>query len=227
MMELYDQDGFLKLIRKTKPEPAEKPKDKPKDKEKKNPFKKGSWKHAMLKALLKWKSPKSIEDFHFTKMENLLVSTDDKKRYKRFSTRLTKEKLDQFSVKHKKAMVLINAGDGVYLQITLKCYLALMDIKRLKVSIDLKGQEDAAGESEWFDIFTDELVIDSINELMSFINYYRKLVDGIMTVQAHCCWYTYVKYKIHTVVLKQDGTAEAYKGDFNDFLNAYHFTPLL
>lgn len=224
--EYYDQDGFLILIKKTKPE-AQPAKPKKEKKLKKNPFKKGTWKHALMKTLLKWKSSKNISDFHFTKLDNLLISTDNSKKYKAFSTRMSKEKLDKFSSKHDKAMILINAGLGVYIKLSLKCYLALMEINRIRISIFLKGQEDGAEEDEWFDIYEDNTTIDNINQLMDFINYYRQLVNGVATVQAHCCWYTYVKYNVKTVVLKQDGSAEAYKGDFNEFLEKYHFEPLL
>ena len=66
-MTTYDQDGFIQLIRKQSPDV------KPKDAKKstKNPFKKGSWKHSMLKILKKWKSSKYVSDFHFIQQENV------------------------------------------------------------------------------------------------------------------------------------------------------------
>lgn len=227
MASMYDQDGFIRLIRKAE-DKNQVQAEKHKSKRKKNPYKKGSWKYTMLKALLKHKSSKWVKDFHFTRAENILLSAGKKSRFKKFNAAITKDELEEYSGKHKDAEILIYAGDGLYSKISLSCYLALMDIDKIRISVDIKGQDDVTGETdEWFDMYEDEVVIDNINHLMEFINYHRQMDKGIMTVQAHCCWYTYVKYKVHVVVLKQDGSSEVYKGDLNDFLKVYKFTPLI
>ena len=220
----YDQEGFIQLIHKQSV-PKEPEKEKKSKKNAKNPFKKGSWKHAMLKVLKKWKSSKYIVGFHFVKTENLLVYRNDKAKIKISNVPFSKEKLLKINEKYDDAYVLINASEGVFIRISIPCYLKFSEVDKIQINVDIKGQED--GDDEWFDMYTDTMTIDNINQLMDFINYYRQMVKGCMEVQAHCCWYTYVKYKVKTVILKQDGTAEAYKGDFNEFLAEYEFDPLL
>ena len=222
-MTTYDQDGFIQLIRKQSPDV------KPKDAKKsaKNPFKKGSWKHSMLKILKKWKSSKYVSDFHFIQQENVLVYRNDneKPKVKVSKTAFSKEKLEKIQKKFSDAYVLINASEGVFLRISIPCYLKFMDVDKIQIALKIEGQED--GETEWFDMYTDTQTIDNINQLMDFVNYYRQMVIGGMEVQAHCCWYTYVRHKVKVVVLKRDGSVEAYKGDFNNFLAEYDFDPLI
>lgn len=214
----YGPDGFIHLI--PKGSKAER-----KKKSSKNPFKKGSWKHYMYKILKKWKSSKYVSDFHFVKAENLVIYWNDKVKVKAFKKAPDKETLQKIQKKYEDSFVLINAGEGVFLRISVTSYLKFMEIDKMEIYLHMKCKDDAT--DTWFDIADDYKTIDNISELMSFVNYYRQLVHGVEDVQCAVCTFTYVKYDIRTVVLKQDGSAETYKGDFNDFLTEYEFDPLL
>lgn len=214
----YGPDGFIHLIPKGS-------KEEKKKKSSKNPFKKGSWKHYMYKILKKWKSNKYVSDFHFMKAENLIIYRNDKVKVKAFKKVPDKELLQKIQKKYENSFVLINAGEGIYLRISIASYLKFMEIDKMEIYLHMKCKDDAT--DTWFDVMDDYKTIDTIFELMSFINYYRQLVHGVEDVQCAVCTFTYVKYDIRAVVLKRDGSAETYKGDFNDFLSEYKFEPLL
>jgi hypothetical protein len=201
-----------------------KPKKNSKDKK---PFKKGSWAHALFKKIKRWKSPKNVEDFHYTKQENLLV-IDKKGKVKtiKFSKKPSEEQITKISEKWKKDTdVLINCGEGIFLRISWKCYLKLIQIDKIAISIQLLCSDDA-GEEE-FTAYEDDQIFDNINSFLSWVNYYRQLVYGVCEIQSHMCGFMYVKYKAKTLVTHKDGSIHKFKGDFNEVLSEYDFDPLL
>lgn len=220
-MENYDKDGFIQLIRRTEPKERKADKD-----PKKNPFKKGTWKAWLFKKLRKWKSSKHVQDFHFVKQENLIVINRKGKTKAVMSGGKPDEATLQKLVKNKKdAFVLINCGEGVFIRISVKCYLKLMEIDRIAVSIQLRCSDDSGDEE--FDAYDDEQVFDNINSFLSWVNYYRQLVYGVCEVQSHMCGFMYTRYKSKVIIRKVDGSVESYKGDFNEVLSEYGFDPLL
>lgn len=216
-----DKNGFIVLKRVSADTKAPTYK-----KARKNPFKKGSWKAWLYKKLKKWKSSKYVADFHYMHATNAIIQSKNKTKTVIMSTRPDDDMVDKLkSKKYRDAMVMIDCGEGVYLRISSKCYCKLMEIDRIAINVSLKAQED--GEDDFFDVFDEDKVYDNINTLLSWVNYYRQLVNGIGEIQCRCCWFTYVKYNCKTVVQKRDGSIETYKGDFNEFLTAYDFDPLL
>lgn len=221
-----DKDGFLVLIPKKVKEDKvpQKPKKEKPEKQHKNPFKKGSWKSYMYKRLKKWRSSKLSPDFHFVKLENIILMTDgETPKVSLFNRRLTKGKLEKLKTKHPECAVLINCGCNTYLKISLKSYLKLIEIDKICISVAITALDD--GFNERFDFYDNEQVITNINDLMNFINYHRQCIEGIYEIQANVCSFTDVDFKFKIVVLKRNGKAEVYKGDMNDFMAAYSITP--
>lgn len=201
--------------KKTKREKEEKPKVK------KPKFKKGSWKDVLFKRVKDWKSSKLVEDFHFVKTDNLLVYKDPGSKPKVVSTK-TRFDLDRIRKIHKssdEAFVLISAFDRMYMKISLKSYLRLMEIDKIAISFRLRACFD--GEEEVMDVYQTTQIIDNINALANFIDYHRRGVEGVYEVQAQCCGYTDYFFKFKILVYKRDGSVDTYKSDMNDFMKDY------
>lgn len=229
-MTYYDENGFQVLIPKKS---VDQQVDTRKKKEKrlklikdiKNPFKKGSWKYNLFKHLKKFRISKFIEDFHFVKLENILIYRKDDPKAIISKTRFSQKDLEKISNKYEDAFILVNASCNTYIKISLKSYMKLMKIQRLAVDYKVNVMED--GDDEFFEYYSHSVLIDNINDLMDFINYYRQLVNGIGDVQACVCCYSWIEFKVKTLVVFNDGTTETYKGDFNEFLKDFNISPLI
>lgn len=209
---------FYQLIRKTSVPVPEK---EPKKKKKKSPkFKKGSWKQWLFKKVKDWKSSRYVQDFHFTKLENVIIADGKNPKVLIFKKRLDKDSLKEIKRKvGDDAFILVNATDRMYMRISLSSYKKLMDIDKVGISFRLRAYYD--GEEDVMDICQYERVIDNINDLCKYINYHRQGVEGIYEVQAQCCGYTDFAFQYKILVYKTDGNVETYKGDMNDFMKAY------
>lgn len=214
------KDEFFTLVPRKSEEKSKKDK-KSKEKEIKAPeFKKGSWKHWLWKKLKKWKSSRFVKDFHFVKFDNLAIySKDGKPKVIISSTRFDLKKLKELQKKYDDLYVLVNATEHMYMRISLKAYLRLMEIDKIAISFKLRASYD--GEVEVMDVYQTDTVIDNINELANFINFHRKGVEGVYEIQAQCCAYTDYDFKFKILVYKRDGSVETYKSDMNDFMKAY------
>ena len=211
MAKNRDTEGFLTL------KPAKK--DKPKKSKKKPKFKKGTWKHWLWKKLKSWKSGKSVEDFHFTRLENLIIYNDGKPKVKIFSSQYSLDKIRKYQDTYKDAYLLINSTDQMYTRISLKSYLKLMEVDKIAINFRLRARYDC--DVEVADVYELDEVIDSINELCRFINYHRQAINGVYEIQSQCCGYTDYEFKFKILVMKRDGSTETYKSDMNDFMKAY------
>ena len=243
-MELFDENGFRVLIRKNArelPTPhkseyqlplsdiTEKEKKKAKAKWKKfkwdNPFKKKSWKFALYKYASMLKPSKNTVDFHFTKLENIVVYRPDKPKAILQKGPLSKKDMEMLLDAYPDCYILINSYDNLYTKISLKTYRALCDVHNITVSLSLNVYAD--GEDESFGVYNTMHSFSNINELMSWIIYLRKLIDGVGEVQTLCCNYDYFEFDIRTVVVYEDGSTDTFKGDFNEFMEHFHLVPLL
>lgn len=222
-MEYFDNDGFVQLIKKSPKPKDEKPA--PKKKIFKNPFKKGSWKSDFFKKFKRTRVSPHVEDFHFVKMENLLVYRKDDPKTLISKTRFNLKDLEKISKKYSDSFVLINAFNNTYIKLTLKSYLKLMKVKSIVIEYKVMVQED--GDDEICEYYEADQVISNINELMGFINYFRELINGVGEVQARVCCYTWVEFKVKTLVIKQDGSTKSFKGDFNEVMEYFDIKPLL
>lgn len=244
IMELFDENGFRVLIRKNArelPTPhkseyqlplsdiTEKEKKKAKAKWKKfkwdNPFKKKSWKFALYKYASMLKPSKNTVDFHFTKLENIVVYRPDKPKAILQKGPLSKKDMEMLLDAYPDCYILINSYDNLYTKISLKTYRALCDVHNITVSLSLNVYAD--GEDESFGVYNTMHSFSNINELMSWIIYLRKLIDGVGEVQTLCCNYDYFEFDIRTVVVYEDGSTDTFKGDFNEFMEHFHLVPLL
>lgn len=224
-----DKDGFTVLI-KSQPDEyyrvsVQTEKEKPVKKVSKNPFKKGSWKFSLLKKLKKHHSTSKVSSFHFTKLENIIIYRNSKPKAILSKKAFSEETLRKMSEKYPDCYILINCRESMYMKLSLKSYLSLMEIDKMVIEYTMKASDDC--ENETYEIYDNRIVIDNINDLCNWINYYRQLIDGVGEVQAMCCSFTYYKYKVKTLIKKTDGSYETYKGDFNEVLKKYHITPLL
>ena len=243
-MELFDENGFRVLIRKNArelPTPhkseyqlplsdiTEKEKKKAKAKWKKfkwdNPFKKKSWKFALYKYASMLKPSKNTVDFHFTKLENIVVYRPDKPKAILQKGPLSKKDMEMLLDAYPDCYILINSYDNLYTKISLKTYRALCDVHNITVSMSLNVYAD--GEDESFGVYNTMHSFSNINELMSWIIYLRKLIDGVGEVQTLCCNYDYFEFDIRTIVVYEDGSTDTFKGDFNEFMEHFHLVPLL
>ena len=222
----YDKDGFIQLIRRSESVAAEGKSEKKEKKSSKRPFKKGSWKMWLYKKLKKWKSSKHVSDFHFTKQINVFL-TERKDKVKAFVSgqKPTDEQLKRLQKHKDDSFVLINCGEGIYTRISVRCYLKLLEVDRIAISISMICSDDAGDEE--FSAYDDEQVFDNINSFLSWVNYYRQLVYGVCEVQSHMCGFMYTRYKAKTVIRYTDGSVKAFKGDFNEVLTEFDFDPLL
>ena len=225
-----DSDGFYTLIKRT-PEDRKRveKEDRQKEKDKRqkgNPYKKGGWKHELFKRLKKRKiDNRRIQEFHFLKSENYLISANGEK-LKPFNTRMTHSKLEKFSEKHKDAMILIQSGvGGIYTKIPVNTYLRLATIEKMSIKYRMDASYD--GDEDMYTVYDLVEDISTIGELMHFINYYRQLIDGVMEIQAACCCYTMFECKVKTMVMFEDGSSMAFKGDLNEVLRYFEFKELI
>lgn len=238
-MELFDENGFRVLIRKNArelPAPHKSeyilPKESPKKKKPKwkkfkwdNPFKKKSWKFALYKYASMLKPSKNTVDFHFTKLENIVVYRPDKPKAILQKGPLSKKDMEMLLDAYPDCYILINSYDNLYTKISLKTYRALCDVHNITVSMSLNVYAD--GEDESFGVYNTMHSFSNINELMSWIIYLRKLIDGVGEVQTLCCNYDYFEFDIRTIVVYEDGSTDTFKGDFNEFMEHFHLVPLL
>lgn len=224
-MKYFDDEGFQLLVRKEPDSTKKKEKKIKRLRDLKNPFKKGSWKFEFFKKLKRYRDSKFVEDFHFVKMENLLIYRKDDPKALISKTRFSQKELEKIADKYDDSYVLINAGENIFIKLSLKAYLKLIKINKMVISYRIQVMED--GEDEFVDYYEAEEIIDNINELMAFLNYYRQLAHGVAEVQARVCCYTWVNFKVKTLIVKQDGSTQTYKGDLNEVLRDYNITPLI
>lgn len=229
----YDEDGFQVLIRKSPADKAKAEKKALKEKEKKerklfkNPFKKGSWKFDFFKRAKNYRTSANVQDFHFTKCDNLVVYRRDDPKTIISKSRFNLKELEKIADKYSDSFVLVNAYLNTFLKISVKSYLKLMKVKKIVIEYVVQVQEDGYEEYGFEDFYEATQVIDNINELMSFINYYRNLIHGVGEVQARVCNYTWVNFKVKTLIIKQDGDTKTFKGDFNEVMEYLGIKPLL
>lgn len=233
---MKDADGFYVLIPHKEPgylnkliASRSKPKEVQNDsnvnnKKKKVKFKKGTWKHSMLKLLRKWKPSRFITEFHQTKLENLVIYGDGKLRADRFTGPFDASALKSIRKKNPTTFVLINTGTDAYIKIPIKSYIRLANVDKIGINFTLSCWYDEGypeDDEDRYDIAHDERVIDSVNELLFYVEHIRHMVDGIYEMQALYCGYSRCDFRFKIMVYKKDGTVETYKSDMNDFLEDY------
>ena len=233
---MKDADGFYVLIPHKEPgylnkliASRSKPKEVQNDsnennKKKKVKFKKGTWKHSMLKLLRKWKPSRFITEFHQSKLENLVIYGDGKLRADRFTGPFDASALKSIRKKNPTSFVLINTGTDAYIKIPIKSYIRLANVDKIGINFTLSCWYDEGypeDDEDRYDIVHDERVIDSINELLRYVEHIRHMVDGIYEMQTLYCGYSRCDFRFKIMVYKKDGTVETYKSDMNDFLEDY------
>jgi len=215
-----DSDGFYKLIRKNPDSPkVEKPKEPKKVKWPK--YEKGSWKATTLKFLRKAFVPKTSVDFHFTKTDNLVVALGSKKKPKviKFNNRLDLVKLKAMSKEYDEARVLISAGNGEYLSMSVKSYIKLCDIDRMHLTFKLDAYYD---DESTCNVYEAQHTFMNINELAWFIIHHRHCIEGVYDVQAECYGFADYSFRFKIMVIHNNHEVETFKGDMNDFMKKYN-----
>jgi len=222
-MAKREDNGFFTLIPK-KSVKTETPKKEKEKKVKPPKFKKGGWKHWLYKKLRGWHSGKFVEQFHFTKRNNILIACESDPEVMFFNRRVGKgtiKALQKLAGKDN-VYVLVDAYDQTYVKFSIKSYLKLMEIDKLIISFRLRANNDGV---EIVDVFEREDIIDNINDLAAYINHHRRGIDGVYEIQSNCYCFTDYEFKMKLVVMKTDGSVETYKGDMNDFMKAYDIYP--
>ena len=178
----------------------------------------------MLKLLRKWKPSRFITEFHQTKLENLVIYGDGKLRADRFTGPFDASALKSIRKKNPTSFVLINTGTDAYIKIPIKSYIRLANVDKIGINFTLSCWYDEGypeDDEDRYDIAHDERVIDSINELLLYVEHIRHMVDGIYEMQALYCGYSRCDFRFKIMVYNKDGTVETYKSDMNDFLEDY------
>ena len=232
---MKDKDGFHILVRK----PVEKsddtnkvikapaPKLKVYEKKrkisikKKNPFKKGSWKHQFWKNLREYVSGRFIRNFHNINFRNFIIWR--KYEDSDYQVSMEQRSLDAGFVKELKdsdrANIMISVGDRMYASVSAKAYRKLMKVDKIAIHLKLTGWYD--GDDESTTIYEDYTTIDNINDLLSYVNYYRQCIYGVFDIQAKCCWYTSFVPEFKILVTFRNGDCKTYKGDMNEFMKDF------
>ena len=159
-----------------------------------------------------------------TKLENLVIYGDGKLRADRFTGPFDASALKSIRKKNPTSFVLINTGTDAYIKIPIKSYIRLMNVDKIGINFTLScgyDEEDMEDDEDRYDIVYDERVIDSINELLLYVEHIRHMVDGIYELQALCCGYNRYDFQFKIMVYNRNGTVETYKSDMNDFLEDY------
>lgn len=206
------KDGFIELIKKKN----KMSKDKKEKSKLLNPFKKGSRKWYLFKTLLKHKVMSIYSGFHNIKQNNYFFVKKNNKNFKVISFK--KSILNNDGFNNKDAFIMINIGNQTYVKISTKSYKKLVSITKMIINYRLIAVDD---DDEKYEIYSKDIIIDSINDLFNWINYYRQLIDGVAEIQSDCCNFTFYKYKVSTIVFKENNKSEVYTGDFNDFMKKY------
>lgn len=230
---MFDQNGFYHLTPKIdlsnlsynmSSAATESNKSDKREKKAKEPkFKKGSWKHVLWKKLTKWKSSRFVEDFHFVKMENLMLYHEHSGIYKAesFKQLMKKSKLKKLKERGD-VYVLINTYDDTYTKIPLESYLKLLKVDRIIVEYHLSGSFDGLEEC---DIYENTVILDNINDLLSYTNQHRAGINGVYDIQSYCCAYVDYRFKFRLVIRFVDGSVKTYKSDMNDFMKDFGLRP--
>ena len=218
-------DGFFKLIRKVPVQQEDKDKKKKKAKKDKKPkekplpkYKKGTWKRELLGRIKRMFVSPSVEDFHFTKSENLLISFAKKDSVVMASrSRFKKNRIKELLKSSDDTTVLIHATDDIYIRMPAKTYLKLCEVDRIAIDVHFFARMDY---DEIIELDQREYNITHIGELADFIVQHRAGINGVYDMEAKCYGFQYPRYKIKTMVLRTDREVETYK-DINDFMEAY------
>ena len=183
------------------------------------PHFKKKWQKWLWKKLSKWRSGRYVEDFHFVRLDNLVIYRTDKPKVIVSKSKFDIKKIRSLKKKHSDLYVLINATDLMYMRVSLKSYIKLMEIDKIAIEFKLRAAFD--GEFDVMDVYDNTIILDNINDLARFINQHRCSINGIYELQVNCCGYTDYDYRFHIMVYKRDGSIETYKSDMNDFMEAY------
>lgn len=204
-----DKDGYIVLTRKNKTEKVKK--------EKKHwpSFKKSSWKYWLFQRL---------KHHHFSSQfknpENLLIhdgEADDEVQDKHIEDDIKRYK--KMLKKDPDAYIMVNAGNKVFMKVSLKSYIKLLEIKDMVIDFSLLTSWDGLEDEE---VYHQEYLIDSVNELCRFINFHRMGIEGVYDLQSnYCLAFNETTYKMKILVRKIDKTVETYKSDMNDFMKKY------
>ena len=221
---MRDDDGYYVLQRKENPTEQTKDKEPKKEKKAKLPkYKKGTWKHSLLKRLKKMFIPVAVEDFHFTRAENILVSFGKKRSVVLASkTAFQRSKIKSMLKDAEDTTVFIYASDDMYLRIPGKSYLKLCEIDRMIIDFSFCARMDYGEEIE---IDHRTYSIAHIGDLADFIIQHRAGINGVYELEASCYGFEHPRYDIHAMVMKTDGEVETYKGDLNTFMDKYGLLP--
>ena len=217
------ENEYITLIRRVQNETQQEEESK---KPPKKPFKKGSWKAWLYKKLIKIRTPSTVSHFHDNTLENVILHRKSKPNAVFSRKKFTEDQLMKLEKKHPDdCYLLINCGESMFYQISVKSYPKLCKIDRMIVTMDLYAEDDY--DQGMYVIQEFDRTLYTINDLLHFVIYLRSLIDGVAETQAQMCGFTYHKYKFCTVILHANGKAKAFKGDFNEVLKEYGITPLL
>lgn len=218
-------DGFFQLIRKTPDQQEDKKPPKKKKAKSKEPKKKAlpkypkdSWKHAFLKRIKRMFVSSNVEDFHFTRSENILISFAKKRSVVRASSkRFDRSKIKALLKESDDTSVFVHAMDDTYVRMPAKSYLKLCGVDKIIIDVHFIATPDYRDEVELDCRCYD---ITHINALADFIVQHRAGIYGIYDMEAKCYGFEHPKTETRIMVLRTDNEVETYK-NINRFMEAY------
>lgn len=216
--EERDENGFILLKRKSKNKNEKENKQKSRLS---NPFKMGSRRWCLFKMIKKHKPMSRYSQFHNIDQISYFMARKKDKIFRAIGFKKPLLKRSEITM-CKDDFLMINIGNSTYAKLSVKSYKLLSEIEKMVINYRLIAIDDSG---EKYEVYSKNIIIDSINDLLNWINYYRQLIDGVGEIQADCCSFTYYKYRVSSVVFKTDDRIESYKGDFNDFMKKYDLLP--
>ena len=222
---MFDQDGFFHIerIKPVVQNECTKQNNKTKKKKSKSKFKSGSWKYKLHQKLMSYQIPACVKDFHFLKLHNFIFSKPEdnnvlKQRMCMFNEKLDKSVRNKFSKDESSAVVMLNAGDMTYVQVSLDSYKKLCKINKMIISCTVYAVDDDGEETKFY---TKTDTICNLSDLMAYIVQHRACVNGVYEVECNCMGYSYNRFDIKIIVELKDGSLKTYRSDMNDFMSDY------
>ena len=222
---MFDQDGFFHIerIKPVVQNECTKQDNKMKKKKSKSKFKSGSWKYKLHQKLMSYQIPACVKDFHFHKFQNFVfLKPEDnnvlKQRMCMFNHKLDKSVRNKFDKDESSAVVMLNAGDMTYVQVSMDSYKKLCKISKMIISCTVYAVDDEEEETK---VYTKTDTICNLSDLMAYIVQHRACVNGVYEIECNCMGYSYNRFDIKIIVELKDGSLKTYRSDMNDFMSDY------
>lgn len=181
------------------------------------PFKKGTKKYKLYKALSKAQNHDGVSKFHEKRFVNLAISHVGKTKCEEFTNKLSSEDIHRLSVKKSRNYILIGCSGGVYRRIKISSYMKLIKLRKVIIESRCVSRTDCG---DYETVYKDRIIVDSINRLLKILTEERIRCDCIYELQLKSRGYDMYDFKYKIMTLDKSGEYKFY-GDINDFCKEF------